>query len=121
MKHLAVATPKQSFLCTLIAPSKAKERTDEGRSASPGAKPSNKRTPVTRSGEEHFFDAMVLDLGSFQTYRLYRPREFKSVVGGEIICHLHKFGDTGNIGDYVFLPEQLDVETVPTDLLKKWP
>ena len=64
---------------------------------------------------------MVLDLGSFQTYRLYCPREFHPVVGGEIRCQLLKFGDTGNIGDFVFLPVPLDVKTVPADLLKKWP
>ena len=117
LKQLATATPKPLFMCTLVAPSKAKERTDEGKSASSPTK----KAHVTRAGEEIFFDAMVLDLGSFQTYRLYCPHEFKSEIGGEIKCHLHKFGDTGSISDFVFLPAQLDVKTVPSNLLKKWP
>ena len=119
LKQLATATSKPLFMCTLIAPSKAKEkeRTDEGKSASSPTK----KAHITRAGEEIFFDAMVLDLGSFQTYRLYCPLEFKSEIGGEIRCHIHKFGDTGSISDFVFLPAQLDVKTVPSDLLKKWP
>jgi hypothetical protein len=65
-----------------------------------------------------FYDAVILQLGSFTRYKLFRQRDAEELHPGEIVkCHLYKCSKLKP--HYVLLPLSLcDGRALPTSLAK---
>jgi len=65
-----------------------------------------------------FYEAHALQLGSFQRYKLYCPNNNNSPPlnrGDQIRCHLYR--RYTNPTSYLLLPKDLDISTLPLELL----
>jgi hypothetical protein len=70
------------------------------------------------SPSSSFYEAHALQLGSFQRYKLYCPNSNNTSPlnrGDQIRCHLYR--RYTNPTSYLLLPKDLDISTLPLELL----